>query len=188
MASKQKRQHLFFVYDKKELEVKYAIAELKKLLRAEKFRIFRDSALSKPELVNQCIAKGVENAAAILVVASEGIQSSRTASKILNYADQRRTLIVEIDGITIFQASGWLGVILAAVKHCTHDYNDVLETLTGAGVRMDQIKHEEEVETKDVQADDQDEETLYYGGSAAGTIEAFYIYGSERYDMSFEVS
>ncbi|CAF1556320.1 unnamed protein product, partial [Adineta ricciae] len=102
--SRRKKKHVFFCYAEKD-ESDLRIAALRTYFIERRLRVYHPR---ENEDINTGIAVGVENAAVVLVFPCAALQMSKSASKVLNYADQIKTplLIIKIYGD--FQPTQWL--------------------------------------------------------------------------------
>jgi hypothetical protein len=174
------RKYIFFSYEESDETDSYAADSIKQALIERRIRVYQPR---KDGNINSAIANGIENAAVVLVFASSSLQHSKNGSKILNYADQRKTPILHIKHIPNFQPIEWLGAILAAQKTCSSVFNDVMNSLNSLGIKM------EEVTLNDGETNDfvEDSEHLFHGGTNVGNIVADYTQFHEKFPMEFEV-
>ena len=78
-------KHIYFCYANKNEFDSTIAADLKKRFDKRRFRVYYPR---QNEDINMTIATGIENAAIVLVFPSQSLQTSKTASKLLNYAEQ----------------------------------------------------------------------------------------------------
>jgi uncharacterized protein YukJ len=135
------------------------------------------------EDINMKIANGIENAAVVLIFPSQSLETSKTGSKLLNYADQTRTPILNIKSCENFQPKGWLGAILAATKSCKNDFNEVMELFISMGIKTDTLvlERDEKNEPKPIL------KYLFHGGTQSGNMTATYYQYGKNIPMEFEV-
>ncbi|CAF4115143.1 unnamed protein product, partial [Rotaria sp. Silwood2] len=95
---------------------------------------------------------------------------SRTGSKLLNYADQTKTAILNIKIYEDFQPTDWLGAILAPTKSCSSDFNEVMKSLISMKIKTSYLVLE-----KDEKNEPQPiKKHLFHGGTRSGDVVASY--------------
>ena len=169
----KEQKHIFFAYAEKDQFDSEVVAKLKNNFNKRRFRIYYPK---EHEDTNTKIATGIENAAVVLVFPSPSLQMSKSASKLLNYADQTKTPIFNIKHCEGFQAKSWLGAILAYAKNCSTDYDDIMESLISSGINTNDLilQRGEQNEPHEMQ------KHLFYGGTKKGNVFATYNqYGLE---------
>jgi hypothetical protein len=177
--SHQEKKHIFFCYAEKD-ESDLKVAALKLFFIQRRLRIYHPR---ENEDINTKIATGIENAAVVLVFPTRSLQMSKSGSKILNYADQTKTPILNIKICEDFQPTGWLGAILAAAKSCSTDYNDVMKSLISTGINTNNLV----LERDEKNGPQEMEKHLFHGGTKSGDVSAIYHQYGQEFPMEFEV-
>lgn len=174
------KKHIFFAYaDDDESDV-LVVEKLKNSFIQQRFRVYQSR---KNDDINVKIANGIENAAVILVFPSTALQTSKTGSKLLNYADQTKTPMLTINIYETFQPTGWLGAILAPTTSCSAKLDEVIQSLTLLGIKTNLLVLDRDEELKSQFIEDY----LFYGGSKSGNVRASYHYSGQEYPMEFKV-
>ncbi|CAF4494940.1 unnamed protein product [Rotaria sp. Silwood2] len=107
---------------------------------------------------------------------------SRTGSKLLNYADQTKTAILNIKIYEDFQPTNWLGAILAPTKSCSSDSNEVMKSLISMKIKTSDLVLE-----KDEKNEPQPiKKHLFHGGTRSGDVVASYHQFGQEFPMEFE--
>ncbi|CAF3896253.1 unnamed protein product [Rotaria sp. Silwood1] len=107
---------------------------------------------------------------------------SRTGSKLLNYADQTKTAILNIKISEDFQPTDWLGAILAPTKSCSSDSNEVMKSLISMKIKTSDLVLE-----KDEKNEPQPiTKHLFHGGTRSGDVVASYYQFGQEFPMEFE--
>ena len=178
--SNEGKRHIFFVCAENEKSDVEVAEQLKKHFIQRRLRVYHPR---ENEDINIKIANGIENAAVVLIFPSRSLETSKTGSKLLNYADQTRTPILNINRHENFQPKGWLGAILAPTKSCRNDFNEVMASLISMGIKTDTLvlDREEKNEPQPIP------KYLFHGGTKLGNMSATYHYSEKDYPMEFEV-
>ncbi|XP_065651880.1 uncharacterized protein LOC136079653 [Hydra vulgaris] len=171
-----KKKHIYFLCDEKDKQGIAVAEQIKSELSDMRMRIY---CPRKNEDVNTTIAQGIDNACVVLVFSSPSLESSKNGSKILNYADQTKTPIINIKLLNGFQAKKWLGAILAAARTCSTKIEDILKTFELIGVNG--LTLEENETNKPFEF----ETPFFSGGTKLGNMSAFY-YQDDEHPMEFE--
>jgi UDP-N-acetylmuramyl pentapeptide synthase len=177
--SRQEKKHIFFCYGEKD-ESDLKVAALKTYFIERRLRVYHPR---ENEDINTKIAVGIENAAVVLVFSSQSLQMSKSASKILNYADQTKTPLLNIKIYGDFQPTNWLGAILAAAKSCSTDYNEVMKSLISMGIDANNLVLERDEKNRPQEM----EKHLFHGGTKSGDVTAIYHQYGQQFPMEFEV-
>ncbi len=179
-ASQQEKKHIYFAYaEKDESDVK-VVEKLKNHFIQRRLRVYHPR---ENEDINTEIANGVKNAAVVLVVPSRSLQMSKTGSKLLNYADQTKTPILNIKIYENFQPRDWLGAILAPTRSVSTDFNEVMKSLMSMEIQTNNLvlERDEKNEPQPI------EKLLFHGGTRSGNVTATYHQFGEEFPMEFEV-
>lgn len=135
------------------------------------------------EDINSKIANGIKNAAVVLVFPSRSLQMLKTGSKLLNYADQTKTPILNIKTHENFQPRDWLGAILALTRSASTDFNEVLKSLISMEIQTNTLVLERDEKTEPQPT----EKHLFHGGTRSGNVVATYKQFGKEFSMEFEV-
>ena len=179
-ASQQEKKHIYFAYAEKDESDVEVVEKLKKHFIQRRLRVYhpRDD-----EDINTKIANGIKNAAVVLVFPSRSLQMSKTASKLLNYADQTKTPILNIKIHESFQPRDWLGAILAPTRSASTDFNEVLKSFISMETQTNNLvlERDEKNEPQPI------EKHLFHGGTGSGNVIATYHQFGEEFPMELEV-
>lgn len=180
LQSQQTKKHVFFAYAGEDEADALTAEALKNYFIQRKLRVY---CPKEDADINTNIANGIENAAVVLVFPSPTLQKSKVASKLLNYADQTKTPILNIKIHENFQPKDWLGTILAPTKWCSSDFDEVMKSLISMGIKINDLvlERDEKNESRPM------ENYLFYGGTKSGSLTACYYQYGEKFPMEFEV-
>ncbi|CAF2614779.1 unnamed protein product [Rotaria sp. Silwood2] len=177
--SRQEKKHIFFAYaEKDESDVRVA-EKLKNHFIQRRLRAYHPR---ENEDINTKIANGIENAAVVLAFPSLSLQMSKSGSKLLNYADQTKTPILNIKICEDFQPTDWLGAILAPTRSCSTDFNEVMKSLISMGIKTNNLVLERDAKNEPQPI----EKHLFYGGTRSGDVTATYHQFGQKFPMEFE--
>lgn len=174
------KKHIYFCYvENDEFDSKIAV-NLKNHFDKRRFRVYYPR---HDEDINTKIAIGIENAGIVLVFASSSLQTSKSASKLLNYADQTKTPILNIKHIDNFQGNGWLGAILASTNNCSTDFNEILEKIISMKINTNDLilQRNEKNESHEMK------KHLFNGGTEMGNVYATYQQFGRTFLMKIQV-
>jgi len=173
-------KHIYFCYANKNEFDSTIAADLKKRFDKRRFRVYYPR---QNEDINMTIATGIENAAIVLVFPSQSLQTSKTASKLLNYADQTKTPLFNIKHREDFQGKGWLGTILASATSCSTDFNEILNNLTSLKINTNDLilERNENNQPQEMQRH------LFYGGTEKGNVFASFKQAGQEFPMKLQV-
>lgn len=174
------KKHIFFAYAQDDVSDASLVEKLKDYFIQRRFRVYHPR---QNEDINTQIANGIEKAAVVLVFPSLSLETSKSGLKLLNYADQTKTPILNVKIYEDFQPMSWLGTILAPVKTCSSDFDEVMKTLISMGIKTSDLILErgEKNEPQPI------EEYLFQGGSELGNLKASYYQSGKEFPMNFQV-
>ncbi len=179
-ASQQEKKHVYFAYaENDESDVK-VVEKLKNYFIQRRLRVYHPR---ENEDINTKIANGIKNAAVVLVFPSRSLQMSKTGSKLLNYADQTKTPIINIKIYENFQPRDWLGAILAPTRSASTDFNEVMKSLISMEIQTNNLVLERDGNNEPQPI----EKHLFHGGTRSGNVIAIYHQFGEEFPMEFEV-
>lgn len=174
------KKHIFFAYAEDDETDAAAVEKLKNYFVQRRFRIYHP----RPnEDTNTKIANGIEKASTVLVFPSLSFENSKSGSKLLNYADQTKTPILNVTIHEDFQPMSWLGAILAPAKSCSADFDEIIKTLIAMGIKTNELILErgEKNEPQPI------EEYLFQGATQSGNLKASYYQSGKEFPMKFKV-
>ncbi|CAM4983626.1 unnamed protein product [Rotaria socialis] len=173
------KKHIFFAYAKDDESGAPIVKKLKDHFIQRRFRVYHPR---QNEDVNTKIADGIEKAAAVLVFPSLALETSKPGLKLLNYADQTKTPIINIKICEDFQPMAWLGAILAPAKSCSTDFDEVIQTMISMGIKTGDLVLErgEKNEPQPIQ------EYLFQGETNSGNLKASYYQSDKEFPMKFK--
>jgi len=176
----QAKKHTFFAYEVTDESDALNIEKMKNYFIQRRLRVY---CPRETDDINTYIANGIENAAIVLVFSSPSVQKSKVASKLLNYADQTKTPILNVKIHEDFQPTDWLGAILAPAKRCSNDFDEIMKSLISIGIKTNDLvlERDEKNESRPI------EKYLFYGGTKSGDVTACYYQYGEEFPMEFEV-
>ncbi|CAF4114034.1 unnamed protein product [Adineta steineri] len=175
----EEKKHIFFAYaEQDESDIKVA-ETLKDYFVQRRLRVYHPR---ENEDINTKIANGIKNAAVVLVLPSHSLQISKTGSKLLNYADQTKTPILNIKIYENFQPKDWLGAILAPTKSVSTDFNELMKSLMSMGIKTNNLVLERDEKNEPQPIAKQ----LFHGGTGSGNVTATYYYSGQEFQMEFE--
>ncbi|CAF1131186.1 unnamed protein product [Adineta steineri] len=178
-ASPEEKKHIFFAYaEQDESDIKVA-ETLKDYFVQRRLRVYHPR---ENEDINTKIANGIKNAAVVIVLPSHSLQISKTGSKLLNYADQTKTPILNIRIYENFQPKDWLGAILAPTKTVSTDFNELMKSLMSMGIRTNNLVLERDEKNEPQPIAKQ----LFHGGTGSGNVTATYHQSGQEFPMEFE--
>ncbi|CAF0934861.1 unnamed protein product [Adineta ricciae] len=177
--SQETKKHIFFAYAEKDESDHKEAEKLKSYFAQQRLRVYHPR---EHDDINTKIANGIKNAAVVLVFSSHSLQISKTASKLLNYADQTKTPILNIKVYENFQPKDWLGAILAPTKSCSTDFDELMKSLMSMGIKTNSLilERDENNESQPIA------KYLFHGGTKSGNLTATYQYNGQEFPMEFE--
>lgn len=178
--SHEEKKYIFFAYaEKDESDVK-VVEKLKNYFIQRRLRVYHPR---ENEDINTKIANGIKNAAVVLVFPSRSLQMSKTGSKLLNYADQTKTPILNVKIYENFQPRDWLGAILAPARSGSTDFNELMKSIISMGIKTNDLvlERDEKNEPQPI------EKHLFHGGTRSGNVSATYHQFGKEFPMEFEV-
>ena len=178
--SHQEKKHIFFAFAEKDESDVQVADTLKNHFIQRRLRVYHPR---ENEDINTKIANGIKSAAVVLVFPSRSLQISKTGSKLLNYADQTKTPILNIKIYENFQPKDWLGAILAPTRSSSTDFDEVMQSLISMGIKTNNLflEIDEKNEPQPI------EKHLFHGGSRSGNVTATYHQFGQEFPMEFEV-
>eukprot|EP01099_Mayorella_cantabrigiensis_P000193 TRINITY_DN1086_c0_g1_i1.p1 TRINITY_DN1086_c0_g1~~TRINITY_DN1086_c0_g1_i1.p1 ORF type:complete len:784 (+),score=198.15 TRINITY_DN1086_c0_g1_i1:33-2354(+) len=172
------KQHIFFAFDDENEQDLEVVRQLKDELRERNLRIYEPSPT---EDVNQSIAKGVEGARLLLVFPSQSFQRSKTGSKVLNYADQRKKLVIKVQHLPHFQPTSWLGALLAPTQSSEPDIERILSTMISLGVDLKDLTMQEGEDLEQLM-----QTALFWGGEQMNNVSGYYVHEGSQFPIRFD--
>jgi hypothetical protein len=176
------RKHILLCYSEEDESSLKAVNKLRNEFRNNRLRVYNPKDGND---VNTMIANGVENSQIIICFPSKLMQSSKVSSKIMNYADQTKTSLINIKNSDGFEPTDWLGAILAPAPSCQANFTEIIKLF--ASMKVDTKSFLLERDEKADSFNDIPTTDLFWGGSKSGNITAVYYYLDVEYNMELEV-
>ena len=176
------RKHILLCYSEEEESSLKAVNKLRNEFRNNRLRVYNPKDGND---VNTMIANGIENSQIIICFPSKSMQNSKVSSKIMNYADQTKTSMINIKNSDGFEPTDWLGAILAPAPCCQANFTEIIKLF--ASMKIDTKSFLLERDEKFDCCNDIPTTDLFLGGSKSGDITVAYYYLDVEYNMEFEV-